>query len=114
MKIELNKTIEEMAEEGYKPVLNPGIVAINEMTPEILKEDEKCLWDLMINVLKQTYRENPLVDKIETMVIRNDGITNYNLTGDKMKLGVPKYTIKTGFLKSKNVSIHPVMFYIKD
>jgi len=114
MKIELNKTIEEMAEEGYKPVLNPGIVVVTEMTPEILKEDEEYLWDLMINILKQTYKGNPLVDQIETMVVRTDGITDYKLTNDKMELGVPRYTIKTGFLKSENVSIHPVMCYIKD
>jgi hypothetical protein len=48
------------------------------------------------------------------MVVRTEGITDYKLTNNKMELGVPRYTIKTGFLKSENVSIHPVMCYIKD
>lgn len=107
MKILVDKTIEEMAEEGYRPILNPGILRRREITPENVGSLSEENGSLLMKTLKNAYQGNPLVSQIEAIVVRV-GLTRTDSEGNIFS--TPPYF---GEGKEKRF-LYPMLAYIKD
>ena len=107
MKIFFDKTIEEMAEEGYRPVLGPGGVRGTRIT-----ERNRHSLGTMINILldshQENHPENPLVYRIEAFVVT----VNLKVTTARgeTSMGLPPLE---GSIGQKEKFDYPVLPYVK-
>ena len=107
MKGLVDKTIEEMAEDGYRPVLAPGIFRRSEITPENVSSLNKDYGPFLFEAFKNAYIGNPLVDQVETIVVR------VNLTRTSNEGEVTSTPPYFGVGQAKLFG-YPMLAYVKD
>ena len=88
MRIEFNKTIEEMARLGYTPVIGPAIVdvLVNDNFDQTFPEQLKRLPEAIRNLYRATNPESHLVDLIEVAVLKLD-CKRHNEKGEQQDSG---------------------------
>lgn len=84
-----NKTIEDMAQEGYKPVLNPCVLALRVDKNLPVEKQLEQLPEAIMNMYKVSHAGNPLVDMIEVAVVKLDIKGGYDKDGNLVIPGVP-------------------------
>jgi hypothetical protein len=107
MRILVDKTIEEMAAEGYRPVLNPGIFRKSEITKENVGSLNEDYGILLSETIKNAYPGNPIADQIETIVIR----VNLTRTTQEGEIFKEAPYFQEG---QRKIFCYPMLAYVKD
>lgn len=108
MRIDFNKTIEEMAREGYQPVLDPGIAAIKVSEQVDLQKLIESLPDYISNMYRKSHPRNPIVAQIEVVVLKLN-IKGYDKDGKVIDPKAPTTPINEDSTKA----YIPFLAYVK-
>ena len=87
MQVLYNLTIEQMARLGYRPILDPSVLAIKvgeDFSPETFKPSP----DIFLEAYRRSHPQSPLVERIEAAVLKLD-IKGYDEGGKVVDDGPP-------------------------